>query len=57
MHKMQTFLSSILFFPLHLLKELVEAQRQLEKLSSSANRTFQSLVHYGLGKVLLKENK
>ncbi|XP_034168674.2 E3 ubiquitin-protein ligase TTC3 isoform X1 [Pangasianodon hypophthalmus] len=38
-------------------EELAEAQRQFEKLSSSANRTFQSLVHYGLGKVLLKENK
>ncbi|XP_053502090.1 E3 ubiquitin-protein ligase TTC3 isoform X2 [Ictalurus furcatus] len=38
-------------------EELAEAQRQCEKLSSSANRTFQSLVHYGLGKVLLKENK
>lgn len=39
------------------LKELVEAQRQFEKLSSSADRIFQSLVHFGLGKVLLKENK
>ncbi|XP_060765384.1 E3 ubiquitin-protein ligase TTC3 isoform X2 [Neoarius graeffei] len=38
-------------------EELTEAQRQFKKLSSSANRTFQSLVHYGLGKVLLKENK
>lgn len=36
---------------------MAEAQRQCEKLSSSANRTFQSLVHYGLGKVLLKEHK
>ncbi|XP_060751998.1 E3 ubiquitin-protein ligase TTC3 isoform X2 [Tachysurus vachellii] len=38
-------------------EELAEAQRQFEKLSSTANRTFQSLVHTGLGKVLLKENK
>ncbi|KAI5629191.1 E3 ubiquitin-protein ligase TTC3 isoform X2 [Silurus asotus] len=38
-------------------EELAEAQRQFEKLSTSANRTFQSLVHYGLGKVFLKENK
>ncbi|KAK3550077.1 hypothetical protein QTP86_019173 [Hemibagrus guttatus] len=38
-------------------EELAEAQRQFERLSSTANRTFQSLVHYGLGKVLLKENK
>lgn len=47
---------SIPFF-IFFLKELAEAQRQFKKLSSSANRTFQSLVHYGLGKVLLKENK
>ncbi|KAF5892632.1 E3 ubiquitin-protein ligase TTC3 isoform X3, partial [Clarias magur] len=38
-------------------EELADAQRQFEKLSSLAIRTFQSLVHYGLGKVLLKENK
>lgn len=51
-----TFLKASYFY-FYFFKELAEAQRQFEKLSTLANRTFQSLVHYGLGKVLLKENK
>ncbi|XP_076876166.1 E3 ubiquitin-protein ligase TTC3 isoform X2 [Brachyhypopomus gauderio] len=38
-------------------EELGEAQRQFEKLSSSEDRKFQSLVLYGMGKVSLKENR
>lgn len=38
------------------LKELAEAQRLFTKLESS-ERKFQLLVHYGLGRVYLKENR
>ncbi|XP_062870682.1 E3 ubiquitin-protein ligase TTC3 isoform X2 [Trichomycterus rosablanca] len=38
-------------------EELSEAQKQLNKLNSSQDRTFKSLVHYGFGKVFLKENR
>ncbi|KAI4885476.1 hypothetical protein NFI96_009301, partial [Prochilodus magdalenae] len=38
-------------------EELAEAQKRFDKLSSSEDRKFQSLVHYGIGKVFLKENR
>uniref|UniRef100_A0A3B4E5Q3 RING-type E3 ubiquitin transferase n=1 Tax=Pygocentrus nattereri TaxID=42514 RepID=A0A3B4E5Q3_PYGNA len=38
-------------------EELAEAQRQFAKLSSSEDRKFQCLVHFGIGKVFLKENR
>ncbi|XP_066506429.1 E3 ubiquitin-protein ligase TTC3 isoform X2 [Hoplias malabaricus] len=38
-------------------EELTEAKRQFDKLRSSEDRKFQSLVHYGIGKVFLKENR
>ncbi|XP_072515716.1 E3 ubiquitin-protein ligase TTC3 isoform X2 [Salminus brasiliensis] len=38
-------------------EELTKAQKQFAKLSSLEDRKFQSLVHYGIGKVFLKENR
>lgn len=38
-------------------QELAEAHKLLEKIRSKAERTFQCLVYYAMGRVYLKENR